>query len=276
MDMIIHKALAFGAAMLHDYGIRDSHWNAEQLLQLSLGFDRAQLFSELSAELTPEQEQFYRSLLSRRAVHYPLAYLEGVQEFFGREFAVNETVLIPRPETEEIVRAVLSLPLSRRPFILDIGAGSGAIAVTLSYEISGARIIAVEKSILALPTLNQNAKGKIDIVRGDFNHLPFQDSVFNVVVSNPPYVELSEYEQLPPETRWEPREALLTTDLMDTYDALLKSSARILKGGGVLVFEIGYGQSERIQSLIRSEFSLKEIRPDHQGIPRTFVLQKTI
>ncbi len=262
--------------MLHDYGIVDSHWNAERLLQLSSGFDRAQLFSELSSELTSDKEQLYRSLLSRRAVHYPLAYLEGVQEFFGREFAVNETVLIPRPETEEIVRAVLSLSLAPRPVILDIGAGSGAIAVTLYHEINGTSTIAMEKSTFAIPTLKQNAKGKIDIIRGDFYHVPFQDSVFDVVVSNPPYVELSEYEQLPRETRWEPREALLTSDLTDTYDALLKSSARILKAGGFLVFEIGYGQSERIQSLIRSEFSLKEIRADHQGIPRTFVLQKTI
>lgn len=276
MDMIIRKALAFGAAMLHDYGIRDSHWNAERLLQLSSGFDRAHLFSELSAELTPEQEQLYRSLLSRRAVHYPLAYLEGIQEFFGREFAVNETVLIPRPETEEIVRAVLNLSLSSQPVILDIGAGSGAIAVTLSHEIIGARTIAVEKSILALPTLKQNAKGKTDIVRGDFYHLPFQDAVFDVVVSNPPYVELSEYEQLPRETRWEPREALLTSDLTETYETLLKSSSRILKSGGFLIFEIGYGQSERIRSLIHSQFSLKEIRADYQGIPRTFVLQKII
>jgi release factor glutamine methyltransferase len=272
--MNIRHALTFGAAMLHDYGIRDSDWNAERLLQLSLQFDRAQLFSELSAELTPQQEQLYRSLLSRRAVHYPLAYLESVQEFFGREFAVNETVLIPRPESEEIVRAVLSLSLSPRPLILDIGAGSGAIAVTLSHEISRARVIALEISIFALPTLKRNAKGKIDIVRGDFYHVPFQDSVLDVVVSNPPYVELSEYEQLPPETRWEPREALLTSDLKGTYETLLKSSSRILKSGGFLIFEIGYGQSERIQSLIQSQFSLKEIRADYQGIPRTFVLQK--
>ncbi|MCI0615136.1 peptide chain release factor N(5)-glutamine methyltransferase, partial [bacterium] len=214
--MNIRKVLTSGAAMLHDYGIRDPHWNAERLLQLSLGLDRAHLFSELSAEITPEQEQLYRSLLSRRAVHYPLAYLEGVQEFYGREFAVNETVLIPRPETEEIVRAVLSLSLSPRPLILDVGAGSGAIAVTLSQEISGARVIAVEISIFAMTVLKQNAQDRVELVRSDFYHVPFQDSIFDVVVSNPPYVELSEYEQLPRETRWEPREALLTSDLKGT------------------------------------------------------------
>ncbi len=262
--------------MLHDYGIRDSHWNAERLLQLSSGLDRPQLFSELSAELTPQQEQLYRSLLSRRAVHYPLAYLEGVQEFYGREFAVNETVLIPRPETEEIVRAVLNLSLSPRPLILDIGAGSGAIAVTLSHEISSAKVTALEISIFAMTVLKRNAQGRIELIRGDFYHVPFQDCVFDVVVCNPPYVELSEYEQLPRETRWEPREALLTSDLKGTYETLLKSSSRILKSGGFLIFEIGYGQSERIQSLIHSQFSLKEIRADHQGIPRTFVLQKII
>ena len=262
--------------MLHDYGIQDSHWNAERLLQLTLGFDRAKLFSELSTELTAEEEHLYHSLLSRRAVHYPLAYLEGTQEFFGRDFAVDETVLIPRPETEEIVRAVLNLSLSAQPLILDVGAGSGAIAVTLSYEMNGARIIGLEKSILAMPLLKQNARRRIDIIRGDFYHLPFRNAVFDVVVSNPPYVELPEYEQLPRETRWEPREALLTSNLFDTYDTLLKSSSRILKSGGFLILEIGYAQSEKIQALVRTNtaFNLKELREDHQKIPRTFVLQK--
>ncbi|HEY7161545.1 MAG TPA: HemK/PrmC family methyltransferase [Acidobacteriota bacterium] len=273
--MNIRQALTSGAAMLHDYGIRDSHWNAERLLQLALSFERAQLFAELSTELAPEQENLYRSLLSRRALHYPLAYLEGVQEFFGREFGVNETVLIPRPETEEIIRAVHSLTLSR-PVILDIGAGSGAIAVTFSYDIQGARIIALEKSIFAMPVLKQNSQGRIDIIRGDLYHLPFRNSVFDVVVSNPPYVELSEYEQLPRETRWEPREALITSNLEQTYETLLLSSERILKSAGFLIFEIGYGQSERIKALVRrvQSFNLIEIRADHQEIPRTFVLQK--
>jgi release factor glutamine methyltransferase len=273
--MDIRKALAVGAAMLQDYEIQDSHWNAERLLQLTLGFDRARLFTELSIELTAEQEHLYRSLLSRRAVHYPLAYLEGVQEFFGRNFVVDETVLIPRPETEEIIRATLNLSLPQ-PVILDIGAGSGAIAVTLSHEITGAKIIALEQSILAMPVLKQNSQQRIGIVRGDLYRPPFLDSVFDVVVANPPYVELSEYEQLPRETRWEPREALLTPNLIETYDALLKFSAQSLKRGGFLIFEIGYGQSERIQALVQTNpaFSLKEVRLDHQQIPRTFVLQK--
>jgi release factor glutamine methyltransferase len=276
MAMNIRKALAVGAAMLHDYGIRDSHWNAERLLQLTLGFDRAHLFSELTTELTTEQEHLYRSLLSRRAVHYPLAYMEGSQEFFGRDFIVDETVLIPRPETEEIVRAVLNLSLTSNSSILDIGSGSGAIAVTLSHEINGAKIVALEKSIFSVPVLKQNTNGRIDIVRGDFHSLPFQNSIFDVVVSNPPYVELSEYDELPRETRWEPREALLTCNLFETYDALLNSSARVLKSGGFLIFEIGYGQSERIQALVRTNqgFNLKEIRGDQQKIPRTFVVQK--
>jgi release factor glutamine methyltransferase len=276
--MNIHQALSFGETMLHEYGISDPRLNAERLLQLSLRFDRAQLFSQLSLELTPEQERFYRALLSRRAVQYPLAYLESVQEFFGREFAVNETVLIPRPETEEIIRAVLNLSLSAEPRILDIGAGSGAIAVTLSHEIRGARVIALELSIFAMDLLKQNANGRTHIVRGDFNRLPFHDSSFDVVVSNPPYVEVTEYDQLPRETRWEPREALITSDLEETYETLLKSSLRILKSGGFLIFEIGYGQSERIQALVREhpDFSLKEIRDDYQRIPRTFVLQKNL
>jgi release factor glutamine methyltransferase len=127
-----------------------------------------------------------------------------------------------------------------------------------------------------MPVLKQNSQERINIVRGDLYDLPFQDSMLDAVVSNPPYVELSEYDQLPRETRWEPREALLTPNLIETYDALLKSSLRVLKRGGFLIFEIGYGQSERIQSLVRTNrgFNLVEIRQDHQQIPRTFVIQK--
>lgn len=275
--MNIPQALAYGEAMLHEYGVRNPRWNAERLLQFALRIDRARLFSELHAELSKEQESSYRALLSRRAVHYPLAYLEGVQEFYGREFAVNESVLIPRPETEEIVRAVLDLPLPAKPLILDVGAGSGAIAVTLSYEIPGSRIAALEISSLALILLKQNAQGRVKLVRGDFHHLPFRDGIFDVVVSNPPYVEFSEYDQLPAETRWEPRDALIAADIKEVYETLLKSSLRVLKAGGFLVFEIGYGQRDQMKSLCQaySVFNMREIRLDHQRIPRTFVLQKT-
>ncbi len=274
--MNIHQALAYGEAMLHEYGIRDPRWNTERLLRLALRIDRARFFSDLHAELSAEQESSYRALLSRRAVHYPLAYLEGVQEFYGREFVVNESVLIPRPETEEIVGAVLDLPLQAYPLILDVGAGSGAIAVTLSHEIPGSRIAALEISSFALILLKQNAQGRVNLVRGDFHRLPFRDGIFDVVVSNPPYVEFSEYDQLPAETRWEPRDALVAADIKEVYEALLKSSLRVLKSGGFLVFEIGYGQSEQMKSLCQAypAFTVPEIRRDHQGIPRTFALKK--
>ena len=272
--MNIHEALAFGEAMLQDYGISDPRWNAERILLIALNSTRAHLFGNLKADLTPAEENSYRSMLSRRALHYPLAYLEGVQEFFGRDFRVNESVLIPRPETEEIIRAVLSLSLPASPRILDAGAGSGAIAVTLAAELQNSKVIALELSPTAISVLVENARGKILPVRGNLHHFPFHDNSFDVVVSNPPYVNSDEFDSLPPETRWEPREALIASG--DVYAALIESTGRILKQNGYLVFEIGFGQSTRIQNLCEqsNQFKILEIRNDHQNIPRTFVLQK--
>jgi release factor glutamine methyltransferase len=271
--MNIHEALTFGETMLKHFGIDDPRWNAERLLLLTLNKDRAYLYSNLQTEVNEEKERAYRAMLSRRAVHYPLAYLEGVQEFFGREFIVNESVLIPRLETEEIIRMVLQLSLPSSPIILDIGSGSGAIGVTLAEEIPGARVVALELSGPALSVLLQNARGKLLPVRGDLYHLPFQDSSFDIVVSNPPYVELSEFKTLPDETRWEPREALVGSK--DIFKTLIYSANRILKKGGSLIFEIGAGQNERISELsAKTPLTLKQIRPDHQNIPRTVLFQK--
>jgi release factor glutamine methyltransferase len=268
------EALNFGEAMLREYGISDPRWNAERILLIALKLDRAKLFSDLKTDLSNAEEISYRAMLSRRALNYPLAYLEGVQEFYGREFKVDESVLIPRPETEEIIRAISKLSLPSLPMILDVGAGSGAIAVTIAEELPGAKVTALEISPGAMRTLSENARGKVSLIRGDLYHLPFQNEAFDVIASNPPYVELSEFNSLPEETRWEPREALVGAN--DLYPVLLNEASRVLRPRGYLVFEIGFNQAAKIQELCnRSDhFELVEIRLDHQQIPRAFVLKK--
>jgi release factor glutamine methyltransferase len=260
--------------MLREYGISDPRWNAERLLLIASKLDRAKLFADLKTNLNEFEENSYRTMLARRALHYPLAYLEGVQEFYGREFQVDESVLIPRPETEEIIRAVLKLSLPSSPRILDIGGGSGAIAVTIAEELPGAKVTALEISSSAMKILSKNAQGKVSLIRGDLYHLPFKNEAFDVITSNPPYVELAEFNFLPAETRWEPREALVAPN--DVYPVLLEKTSLVLKPKGYLVFEIGFNQRAKIQELcIQSvNFELIEIRSDHQQIPRTFVLAK--
>jgi release factor glutamine methyltransferase len=275
--MTIHQAILYGEDLLRSRGVDQPRWNAERLLLLTLKQDRANIYSDLSRPLRPEDEQSYRRYLSKRAEHYPLAYLEGSQEFYGRNFRVNEHVLIPRPETQEIIRAILNLPLPEKPRLLDLGAGSGNIAATLALQLIGAEVFALELSDRALEVLTWNAvPNGVKVVCGNFVAPPFVQKSFDVVASNPPYVEETDWNNLPAETRWEPRIALLTDDLEQTYANLLKSSWNLLKAKGFFVFEIGFGQSERLRKLVSDleDWTIIEIRKDERGSPRTFVLRK--
>jgi len=272
----IHKAILYGEDLLRKNGVEPARWNAERLLILALRQERIKIYSDLIRELTVGEMQAYEGLLKKRAEHYPLAYLEGTQEFFGRQFYVNESVLIPRPETEEIIHAVLELSLPPSSRILDVGAGSGNVCVTLALEVPNSFVVALELHEPALEILRKNAQGHIEIVRGDFVHSPFHAESFDVIASNPPYVEADSFHDLPAETRWEPQRALAAESLEQMYISLLAQAARLLKPRGNLVFEIGYGQSQRIQAVSDAErqFKLIQIRRDHQAIPRVFVLQK--
>ena len=138
-------------------------------------------------------------------------------------------------------------------------------------------MFAMEISPEALRVFRTNSQGLIPAVQGDFFRCPFQPAVFDLVVANPPYVEERELRELPPETLWEPRVALVAPSLERVYDFLLQQSARILKPGGFLIFEIGFGQRARIELLCaqHSQFQILDIRIDAAGIPRTFVLIHT-
>src|SRR3989304_1435733 len=158
--MTIHQAILYGEDLLSESGVEQPRWNAERLLILALKQPRSKIYAELNRELNSSEFQAFQELLKKRAEHYPLAYIEGTQDFFGRSFFVNEDVLIPRPETEEIVQVVLSVPLPEKPSILDLGSGSGNIAVTLALEIPGSSVVALEISKPALEVLRKNSKGR--------------------------------------------------------------------------------------------------------------------
>ncbi|PWT93933.1 MAG: peptide chain release factor N(5)-glutamine methyltransferase [Acidobacteria bacterium] len=275
--MTIHQAILHGEALLREYGVEQPRWNAERLLLLALKQDRAQIYLQLHRQMSAEELQNYLALVQKRMEHYPLAYLEGTQDFFGREFYVDENVLIPRPETEEIVHAVLELKLPAKPRILDLGSGSGNLASTLALQIPASYVVALEFSLSAIGVLKRNLQPGAEIVRGNLFTPPFLQNSFDVIVSNPPYVEESSFRELPAETRWEPRLALVTPDLEETYRSLLIHSANLLKNRGYLVFEIGFGQAERIQNLcaLQRPLSLLQIRKDQREIPRTFVLRRS-
>ena len=275
--MTIHEALRHGAELLQQSGLADPPWNAERLLLRALHTSRAAIYSELQKELDPTELEAYQRLLQRRAAHEPLAYIEGTQEFYGREFHVSPAVLIPRPETEEIVRAALELPLAKSPRILDIGAGSGCIGVTLALEIASPNVVALEYSAAAIPVLRSNAAPGLHIIRGNLFSPPLSPGTFDLIASNPPYVEESEFQSLPRETLWEPREALLASSLEAVYEALLSSASLLLRKDGYLIFEFGFHQEERLEALCLQQSGLRlcSIRRDFRNILRACILQKT-
>ena len=221
-----------------------------------------------------------QQLVLRRMTHEPVAYITGVREFYGREFMVTRGVLIPRPETEGVIEAVPPDVWARRgagqPVALDIGTGSGCLAITLALEHPAVRVIATDVSREALSTARENAQrlgaDRVEFVESSL--VPAGLPPLDLIVTNPPYVPARDRESLSPDVRdFEPAQALFAgEDGLDVIRALLPNALAALKPGGVLVMEIGAGQADAITALV-AEFGLQliTIHPDLQGIPRIVV-----
>lgn len=274
--MTIHQAILYGEDLLAESGLERPRWNAERLLLFALKQPKSRMYAELNRDLEEDELELYKSLLAKRSEHCPLAYIEGTQEFFGRQFVVNKNVLIPRPETEEIVHLVLGIAGFEKPRILDLGSGSGNIAVTLAMELPESTVMCLELSSPALEILRMNSRNKVTIVRGNFLAPPFLSESFHVITGNLPYVERSEVSRLPRETRWEPQAALVTDSLEKSYHSVIQKSKVLLVRTGYLILEFGYGQEERIRGVCQQhdDLDLKAIRKDFRGIPRVVVVEK--
>jgi release factor glutamine methyltransferase len=279
--MNVSEALRLAAQRLQAAGVPDAAWDAELLLRHVLGFDRGALLSREAEELTADQEGRFFSLVGEREARRPLQHLTGVQAFYGRDFVVTPDVLIPRPETEVLVEAALErLPRDGSPVVVDIGTGSGCIALTLAGERSSAQVHALDISHAALEVARDNARrlgleGRVRFYQGDLA-LPLRDMVRRVdlVASNPPYVDAADYAGLMPEVRdHEPRLALVPVpDAPRMYRRLVGGARRLLRPGGTLVLEVGQGQAEEVSAICAREgFHVERIVPDLAGIPRVVV-----
>jgi release factor glutamine methyltransferase len=246
------------------------------LLHLFPGKNRAWLLSHADKKLSDEQAGHYAALLERRYKGEPIQYITGEAEFYGLSFLVTSEVLIPRPETEHLVERVIELaPLFRKPRIVDVGTGSGAIAVALAHERPDAVITATDFSRAALDLARRNAErigfaDRIRFLEGDLL-APVQGERFDFVVSNPPYVSTADRDSLSVEVReHEPALALFAgDDGLDVYRRLIPDAFSVLEAGGFLVLEIGYGQSDAVAALLtKSGFGRIEFVPDLQGIAR--------
>jgi release factor glutamine methyltransferase len=268
--MTLQTALAQGTKLLEDGAIAVARLTAEVLLAHALGREREYLFAHPEEELSELGWIHYGRYLHERLQGKPTQYITGRQEFYGREFRVTRDVLIPRPETEHLVEASLTR-IKPGDVVLDVGTGSGAIAVTLALE-SGAQILATDLSLAALCVAAGNAQrlgATVHFVACDLA-TSIRDRSVNVLVSNPPYVPSADRDGLQREVRdWEPHLALFAGPTgVEIYERLIGEARRVLRPGGRLLVELGYNSVEPVRAMLGDGWSEIAVEQDLAGLPR--------
>src|SRR6266536_290842 len=285
MNISIAESIFEAARILRQAGVSEARREAGSLLEYVIERDRTFIIAHADHLISKEESKIFRQTVARRAKGEPLQYITGRQFFFGLDFEVTPAVLIPRPETELLVEAALTIlcRVDEESYICDVGTGSGCIAVTLLHQRARAHAVGIDISETALQVAQRNAARhgvaeRMRFVASDiFSALQAEEARFDLVVSNPPYVPGSELEGLQREVRdHEPREALTPgSDGLLIIRRLLSESGTFLKHGGHLLLEIGFDQGAEVERLVdRNIWQLLAIHQDLQGIPRIVALQK--
>ena len=301
----VRSALKEGLARLRAADVPSSTLAAELLLMHVLGRDRAWIYAHPEYSLTPAEIESYFGLLERRSAWEPTQYLTGKQEFWGLEFEVTPAVLIPRPETEHAVEVALERLGEERGIrinmrtgtptptlrIADVGTGSGCIAVALAHELPHAEIVATDISGEALKVAQRNAErhhvaGRIELIRSDLlgDLLARQRTdtggtqLFDLIVSNPPYVARNEADQLPREVRdHEPAAALFGGPTgIEFYERLIDEAAEMLAARGILVLELGYNCADAVRAILTRQriWANVSLTNDLARIPRVMAAER--
>ena len=281
--MQLKQALASAIDRLEAADVGSPRMNAEVLLMFVFGVNRAYLYAHPERELTAEEEARYDEVLAQRATGMPSQYITGHQEFWGLDFVVTPAVLIPRPETEHLVETVLELARGiARPKLVDVGTGSGCVALALAHELKSAAVYAVDVSADALEIAGANAArlrldGRVHFTQSNVLEALAGVHDFDFVVSNPPYVGFGEADKVQKSVRdFEPRVAVFAGEQgLDVIGALIEQAHRALKPGGWLAMEIGYSMRDAVVNLL-SPTMWEDVRvvPDLQGIPRVVAARK--
>ena len=281
--MQVRHALNSGVEKLEAARVGSPRMNAEVLLMFVLACDRAYLYAHPERDLTAEESARYEAALLERSRGKPSQYITGHQEFWGLDLIVSPAVCIPRPETEHVIETVLELVRESEPGaplrIVDVGTGSGCIALALARELPRAEVHAVDISVAALEIARANASrlelaGRISFYESDMlAALP--EAKYDFVVSNPPYVGEAEPEKVQREVReFEPRVAVFAGEKgLEAYERLIPQARQCLKPGGWLVVEIGYSIEEAVRALL-SGWREVRVTQDLQGIPRVVAARK--
>ncbi|MCL5005686.1 MAG: peptide chain release factor N(5)-glutamine methyltransferase [Acidobacteria bacterium] len=288
--MQLRVALRTGLKNLVEHHVPSADLAAELLLMYLLNRERAFLYTHPDLDLSDEEVHSYFQLIAERASGRPTQYITGHQEFWGLDFEVNPAVLIPRPETEHVVETVLELISEQRLArngsyrIVDVGTGSGCIALALASELPQASLFATDISAAALEVAARNAARlgmdkRVEFIEGDLLAPVLNPEFlgrFDFVVSNPPYVARAELEYVQREVRdFEPR--IAWGDLAqgeEIYGRLFPQALQVLKPGGHAVVEIGYNKKEAVLRLLNEGWTETQVRPDLAGIPRVVTARK--
>ncbi len=281
-SMSIGDAIEWGESFLDESLELEGRSRADSTLLLRhvLGIPHAELYAYRERHLTQLQLATFQSLINARLKGKPIQYITCEQEFFGLPFLVTPDVLIPRPETEHLVEAAIArLQNCSAPRIVDVGTGSGCIAVALAHAMPHSQMVALDISAAALAVAEQNARQNGVTERIHFLQSDLLAAVvgerFDAVVSNPPYIALSERASLAREVReFEPALALFAGATgLEIYQRLIVEAKDLLASGGWLLMEIGHGQKSAIEKLLQGWDAL-EFVPDLQSIPRVVVARK--
>ena len=275
--MTLQTALAQGTEILDDGGIPAARLTAEVLLSFALQAERGFLYAHSGDELSGNAWIHYGRYLHQRLGGMPTQYITGRQEFYGREFRVTPDVLIPRPETEHLVEAALER-MAPGDTVLDVGTGSGAIAVTLALERPEAKVMASDISEAALRVAAANAlrhEASVTFVCTDLT-AAFAARSVDVLVSNPPYVALADAEGLQREVRdYEPKVALFGGETgTEIYRRLTSDALRVLQPGGWMLLELGYNSEERVRAMLDGRWADVHSGPDLAGVPRVLAARR--
>lgn len=276
----VQKVLNWTVAYFTSKQIPEPRLSAELLLAQALDCKRIELYLQFERTLSPRELAAYRAGIQRRAQREPVQYILGMSEFMGLPFKVTPAVLIPRPDTEVLVDCAIEY-LKRAgipvPRILDVGAGSGCIAVSLAKSFPAAEVWAVEKSPPALQIARENAAANGVEIRfwetNFFADFPGREAQFHLLVTNPPYVADSDWETLQPEVRrFEPAEALRGgPDGLAFYRQLAPLLPEMLAPGAAAMLETGYNQARAVAALLEEQQLATEIRKDYQQIERVVI-----
>jgi release factor glutamine methyltransferase len=281
-DITVTKAWKHAQTRLKAAGVDTSAIDARLLLERAFGVTRTTILAEPHAPAAPEQLERLASLLARREAREPLAYILGEAHFWTLTLSVSEAVLTPRPDTETVVSAALErLAPDASSRVLDLGTGSGALALAILSERPLAQAVGVDVSPAALAIARANAARlgvheRLELREGVWGQ--GLDDAFDLIVSNPPYIPTASIDMLEDEVRrYEPRLALDGgEDGLDAYRALLPDAARLLKPGGVLALEIGFDQALSVSALVREAgaFTGVETRRDLAGQQRVVLARR--